>query len=56
VGAIMEDRNVPKDQRKFIRLNAELADIWPNISEKQSPPPDAEEWDGVPDKLKLLER
>ena len=56
VGAIMEDRSVPKDQRKFIRLNAELADIWPNISEKQSPPPDAEEWDGVPNKLKLLER
>jgi ferredoxin len=56
VGAIMEARNVPKDQRAFIRLNAELAAIWPNISAKKLPPPDAEEWDGVPDKLKLLER
>ncbi len=54
--AIMEARDVPEDQRVFIRLNAELAAIWPNISEKKSPPPDFEEWDGVPDKLKLLER
>lgn len=56
VGAIVEDRNVPQDQRAFIRLNAELAAIWPNISEKKAPPPDTEEWDGVPNKLKLLER
>ena len=44
------------DQRKFIQLNAELAATWPNISEKHAAPPDAEEWDGVPGKLKLLER
>ena len=56
VGAIMEYRKVPKDQRKFIQLNAELAATWPNISEKHAAPPDAEEWDGVPGKLKLLER
>jgi len=37
-------------------LNAELAEIWPNISKSKPPPPDAEEWDGVPNKLKLLER
>jgi len=56
VDAIMEERAVPPDQRAFVRLNAELAAIWPNISEKKSPPPDAEEWDGVPDKLKMLVR
>ncbi len=56
VGAIMEDRNVPADQRVFIRLNAELATIWPIISKTKTPPPDAEEWEGVPDKRKLLER
>lgn len=54
--AIMESRNVPRDQQAFIHLNAELATSWPIISKKMSPPPDAEEWDGVPDKLKLLER
>ncbi|MDP6437054.1 MAG: DUF3470 domain-containing protein [Gammaproteobacteria bacterium] len=56
VGAIMELKEVPTELRNFIRLNEELAGIWPNIAEKKSPPPDAEEWDGVPDKLKLLER
>ena len=56
VGAIMEERNVPVEQRVFIRLNSELSAIWPNISEKKAPPPDAEEWEGVPNKLKMLER
>ncbi|HUV92262.1 MAG TPA: ferredoxin FdxA [Anaerolineales bacterium] len=56
VGAIKEDKHVPQSQRIFIKLNEELAAIWPNISEKQPAPPDTEEWDGVPDKLKLLER
>jgi ferredoxin len=56
VGAIMQETAVPESQRAFIRLNRELAATWPNISEKKAPPPDAEEWDGVPDKLNLLER
>jgi ferredoxin len=56
VDAIFSMTNVPEDQRKFIRLNAELATTWSNISEQKAPPPDAEEWDRVPDKLKFLER
>ncbi len=56
VGAIMEDRDVPEDQRAFIQLNEELAAVWPNISGKKESPPDTDEWEGVPDKLKLLER
>ena len=56
VGAIMEERDVPKDQQGFIQLNAKLSAIWPRISKKKAQPPDAEEWDGVPEKLKLLER
>ena len=56
VQAIMESRYIPKGQRSFIQLNAELASRWPNFSEKKTPPPDSEEWDGVPGKLKLLER
>ncbi|MDG2079699.1 MAG: DUF3470 domain-containing protein, partial [Pseudomonadales bacterium] len=34
----------------------ELAETWPNITELKPAPADAEEWNGVPDKLKLLER
>jgi ferredoxin len=55
-GAIMEARNVPADQRAFIRLNAELAAIWPSIMQSKSPPPDMEEWEDVPDKRAMLER
>jgi len=45
-----------RDQEQFLALNAELADIWPNITEKKPEMPDAEAWSGKPDKLVLLER
>ncbi|HET8791333.1 MAG TPA: ferredoxin family protein, partial [Modicisalibacter sp.] len=54
--AIFSEDELPDDQKEFIELNAELAEVWPNITEKKDPPADAEEWDGKPDKLKLLER
>lgn len=54
--AIFEEDDVPADQQHFIALNAELAEIWPVISEMKAPPADAKDWDGKPDKLKLLER
>ncbi len=54
--AIIEGRNIKPDQQIFLRLNAELSVIWPNITDQKSPPPDVEEWEDVPDKLKLLER
>jgi ferredoxin len=30
--------------------------VWPNITVQKDPPPDAAEWNGVPDKLQYLER
>ncbi|WP_048305697.1 ferredoxin FdxA [Halomonas sp. PR-M31] len=54
--AIFAEDELPDSQRHFIELNAELAEQWPVIMEKQDPPEDAEEWDGVPDKLPHLER
>ena len=56
VNAIYAEEDLPANQLAFIKLNAQLAAIWPRIPAKKPPPPDAEEWDGVPDKLKLLER
>lgn len=56
VDAIMEEQDVPREQHHFIRLNAELAALWPRIPQGKLPPPDAEEWDGVRNKLQLLER
>ena len=45
------DAIVPDTDRKatdeFLRLNAEYAQVWPNITRKDVPPADAAEWDGV---------
>ena len=54
--AIFSEDELPDDQQGFLELNAELADIWPNITEMKPPPDDAKEWAGKPDKLALLER
>ncbi len=56
IGAIFADDDVPEGQENFIELNAELSLEWPVINVSTDSPPDAEEWEGVPDKLKLLER
>lgn len=54
--AIFSEDEVPEEMQEFIQLNVELAEIWPNITEKKDPLPDAEEWDGVKGKIKDLER
>jgi ferredoxin len=47
---------LPPEQEKFIEINEKLAKQWPVITEKKDPLPDAEEWNGVKDKLQYLER
>ncbi|MFQ5469558.1 MAG: ferredoxin FdxA [Gammaproteobacteria bacterium] len=54
--AIVAEDDVPGDQMNFIQLNADLAKDWPVITEQKDAPSDAEEWDGVKDKLQYLER
>jgi len=56
VNAIYQEDEVPEEQQVFIELNAELSDVWPIITEKCEVPADASEWDGVTNKLDLLER
>ncbi len=56
VEAIHPEDDVPAHQREYIALNAELAKLWPVISEKKDAPDDADEWAPVKDKLKYLER
>jgi len=56
IGAIFADDDVPEGQENFIELNAELSLEWPVINVSKESLPDAAEWEGVPDKLKLLER
>jgi ferredoxin len=54
--AIYSEEEIPTGQENFKELNAELAKKWPVISEKKDAPADAKQWEGVKDKVKLLER
>nr|WP_067292997.1 ferredoxin FdxA [Marinobacterium profundum] len=54
--AILQDDDLSDEQQIYVELNADLAEIWPNISLKKAAPADADDWNGKPDKLKLLER
>ena len=56
VEAIFAEDDVPENQRKFTKINAELAKAWPVLTEKKDAPPDADEWKNVKDKADLLER
>ena len=56
VSAIYSEDEIPEDQKVFIELNAELAQQWPNITQMKPAMPDAEEWNGKPGKLELLQR
>lgn len=54
--AIFEEDDLPLDQEQFIQINVELAKQYPVISMKKDPLPDADEWDGVKEKLQYLKR
>ncbi len=54
VDAIFADDELPEDQQQFLDIAIELAELWPNISEKKDPLPDADEWNGKPNKSDLL--
>ena len=54
--AIFAEDDLPEGKDLYIALNEELSREWPVITEMIDAPADAAEWDGKPDKLKLLER
>ena len=56
VNAIYAEEDVPAGQEKFTALNAELAKVWPLITDKKDALPDAEQWKDVKEKLQHLER
>ena len=55
VDAIYPDDELPKDQQEFLKINAELAEKWPVITEIKPAPEDADEWAKVKDKRQYLE-
>lgn len=54
--AIFAEEEVPKGQEHFLELNKQLAPKWPVLARKIDAPEDADQWNGVPEKLPLLER
>ena len=56
VNAIYAEEDIPAGQESFTALNAELAKLWPVITDKKDALPDAEQWKDVKEKLAHLER
>lgn len=55
VNAIVAEDDLKPEQKKFLEINARLAEKWPVINAQKDPPEDAEKWKDVPDKLQYLE-
>ena len=56
VNAIYAEDDLPEDQKELTALNAELAKVWPTITDTKGPLPDAEQWKEAKGKLKNLQR
>ncbi len=54
--AIFAEDELPEGQEHFIALNAELSANWPVITEVKDGLEDADEWNGKPNKIELLEK
>ena len=52
VEAILPDTE--PDITKWLEINTEYADKWPNINRKGEPPADADEWRDKPNKAELF--
>ena len=54
VEAIFAEDDVPEDQQEYIEINAKLAKVWPVITARKDPLPDADKFNGEPNKRELL--
>lgn len=49
--AIVQDSELPDNEREFwYKLNYNASQVWPNIYDQKDPLPDAEKYDGEPNK------
>ncbi len=55
VEAIYSEDDLPDELVHFLELNERLAAKWPVITAQKEAPPDAKEWEDVPNKLQYLE-
>ena len=54
--AIFAEDDVPADQQDFIKINAEMSKIWPVISSRKEPMPDADANNGRKGKRAEIEK
>ncbi|HET8899023.1 MAG TPA: ferredoxin FdxA [Rhodanobacteraceae bacterium] len=54
--AIFPEMDVPAGQEHFLEINAELAPLWPVLSARIDPLPDADALNGTRNKLSMLIR
>lgn len=51
VNAIVPDSGLQgAELEKWMHINTQYSELWPNITKKKDPLPDAEDWDGIPNK------
>tara|TARA_R110000868_G_scaffold188769_4_gene431592 strand:- start:1826 stop:2017 length:192 start_codon:yes stop_codon:yes gene_type:complete len=55
VNAIVADNDANTDIPFWLDINTRLSKKWPVITQQKDALPNAAEWDGVPNKIKLLE-
>jgi ferredoxin len=56
VEAIQAEEDVSSEHQHYIKLNLELAKVWPSITRTIPPLADADDWKDVKDKLAQLDR
>jgi ferredoxin len=56
INAIYAEDDLPDELQQYAKINAELCQDWPVITEKKPAPADAAEWENKPDKLQYLEK
>jgi ferredoxin len=52
--AIFQDTQLPPEHAHYVKINADMAEVWPNITELKPAPDDADIWLGTPNKLEFL--
>ena len=50
IEAIKPDTEVEAAE-KWLEINRQYSETWPNITRKKDPPPDADDWQTVPNKF-----
>lgn len=56
VDAIVADADLTPEQQPYLALNKELSKIWPVITRRKDPLPDADKFKDVKNKGSMLER